>query len=312
MQDKIKIFLETVKNMYSRPNYLIPLVTAQREFRVNNYQMGSAAQLEDLFFDSLGFFVAENLIDANAKRRTGKESWDYKFFDQAFSHKETLKGGFTYKWQPGNQDDKNKWHAKIKLAEFSEPVVLMFSNFKNKINVKASNHNFEVINFTFESMKLKNFQNSHLLLGIRDKNEILVKKIWENSIWKHLTLPDFVKLIGLQDLLNSDLWLINEDFKIAQSLLDNKIISDVNNLYSGLYIIELDQLKDIELIANNKAHSVSDDLAKVLITESIKRGNYLNIPLWPTVFANDTPPNLYQIQRIKYDAAMKPGGPRTI
>ena len=63
--------------MLERSDYLLPIAAGQRQFRQDNYNMASAALLEDLFFDALGMFVRENHPQVALERRTGKELWDY-------------------------------------------------------------------------------------------------------------------------------------------------------------------------------------------------------------------------------------------
>lgn len=319
MSSGVQQFTELLRELYSKPNYLIPTITAQREFRTNNYQMGSASQLEDLFFDTLSFYSAENQVESNPKRRTGKESWDYVFFDQPFSHKESLRGGFTYKWQPGKRTDTKKWHALEPTVSFSEPVVLSFSNFKMKMqwtsNIEENGKTIwgKIANFNYETLNSKLYaKNSKLIMGSYQNKKINIIQSWNQPEWKSLDLSGVIKAIGKDNLLKRDLWLIStEKFKDKESL-PNEIFIETEDILPGIYILELDQLQGVEVVANNKAHSVSNETAYKLMKESIGRGNYLNIPLWPTIFADITPPNLYQIQRIKYDATMKPGGPRAV
>lgn len=319
MSSGVKQFTELLRELYSKPSYLIPMITAQREFRTNNYQMGSASQLEDLFFDTLSFYSAENQLDSNPKRRTGKESWDYVFFDQPFSHKESLKGGFTYKWQPGKRTDTKKWHALEPTVSFTEPVVLSFSNLKMKMQWTPNNEENgktiwgKIANFNYETLNLNVYaKNSKLIMGTYENKKINILESWNQSEIKSLDLSTVIKSLGKDNLIKRDLWLIStENFKEEKSL-PNEILIQTDDILPGIYILELDQLQEVEVVANNKAHSVSDETAYKLMRESISRGNYLNIPLWPTIFADITPPNLYQIQRIKYDAAMKPGGPRAV
>jgi hypothetical protein len=49
-------FVAAVRAMLARPDYLIPLAAAERQFRDHYYGLNSAALLEDLFFDALGTF----------------------------------------------------------------------------------------------------------------------------------------------------------------------------------------------------------------------------------------------------------------
>lgn len=49
-------FVETIRQMLARPDYLIPLAAAERQYRDHYYGLNAAALLEDLFCDALGNF----------------------------------------------------------------------------------------------------------------------------------------------------------------------------------------------------------------------------------------------------------------
>ena len=59
--------------MLAIEDYLFPYVWAQRQFRDDNYQMGSQALLEDMFFDTFGDYLQRYDPSARLERRAGRE-----------------------------------------------------------------------------------------------------------------------------------------------------------------------------------------------------------------------------------------------
>ena len=74
--------------MLARPDYLLPLAAAERQFRDHYYGLNSAALLEDLFFDALGHFLRQTApLTRLVRPPTGQKGWDYAFDDLPVSHK---------------------------------------------------------------------------------------------------------------------------------------------------------------------------------------------------------------------------------
>lgn len=61
MDDGIGRFMRMTVDMLWRDEFLFPYLWAQRQYRDHQYQMASAAQLEDLFFDILGACVRQHV-----------------------------------------------------------------------------------------------------------------------------------------------------------------------------------------------------------------------------------------------------------
>ena len=84
-------FVETVGRMLSRPDFLLPLVAAQHQYRAWHYGLTSAALLEDVFADALSFYVRrfepEHELSRSARGATGV---DYSWDGEAISHKSGL------------------------------------------------------------------------------------------------------------------------------------------------------------------------------------------------------------------------------
>lgn len=127
-QEGIAKFLGLVGEMLARSDFLLPLAAGQRQFRQDNYNMASAALLEDLFFDAFGMYLRENHPTVSFVRRTGKELWDYGFEGLQLSHKETLQRGIAVWWTAGDRLD-GRYVPKPEYQTFTakHPIVLVLS-----------------------------------------------------------------------------------------------------------------------------------------------------------------------------------------
>src|SRR5262245_34274264 len=84
--------LEAIAGMLARPDFLLPLAAAERQFRDHYYGLNSAALLEDLFFDALGNFLRQTRPQTTLLRPPpGQKGWDYSFDGLRLSHKVSQK-----------------------------------------------------------------------------------------------------------------------------------------------------------------------------------------------------------------------------
>jgi len=86
--DAERAVISSIRGLLARPDFLIPIVAAERQFRDHYYGLNSAALLEDLFFDAFGNFLRQTRPAARLVRPpTGQKGWDYEFDGLKLSHK---------------------------------------------------------------------------------------------------------------------------------------------------------------------------------------------------------------------------------
>lgn len=325
--DPVRRFVETVRDMATRPDFLLPLVAAQRQFRESHYQMASASQLEDLFFDALGTYVAENLPDEPFRRRHGEEPWDYWFFGASFSHKESLSPGFTYNWSPGTRQPDGRWEPVQPTHDFEHPVVLIYAaqtSLRWQLPAPAGTGGRPARAGSFEPVGRAHIHRSQqrtdrgLVLVERDHpadTTVRLLRYWEPENWQTLGFHDVWRLIGGPHLLQRDLWvdrnagrrtslrgLMADD---GPSLLPDSIVEvQVPDppLPSGVYVLTTQALHQAPLQANNKAHYVTEQFARDVMAQAAIEGLFVPLPMWFTHFAGPGVPNLYSAQRRQFEA----------
>ena len=115
--------------------------------------------------------------------------------------------------------------------------------------------------------------------------------------------------MGGEGLNGRDLWL---DQKFSYSSKGLSPIStlaagvrlkvDNDSIHPGVYVLGTASLRDLPLIANNRAHSIESEHLDQLLREALNTGNFRPFPTWFAHFASTTPANLYAQQRAQYEA----------
>lgn len=308
-------FVSQVRAMLGLEEYLFPYVWAQRQFRDDNYQMGSQALLEDMFFDTFGDYLQRHDAGSKLDRRTGKEPWDYKYSGVGFSHKEAVTPIFTAVWQagggPGNRT------PVYKTWSFSHPVVFVYSKpvIRTPVSaelVSASGRPValkgEAVTLSHQALQSPRLSDAVVLLGDMAEGRLTVDSVWSRAAWEAMTVHDMRNLLGGDRLLRSGLWLFKVPADLARRGFDvtsvpTPFVLDTGPVpaASGVYVFETASLKDVPLESNNKAHFLGTSLVQELMTDSATNGRFVPMPMWPAVYADLTPPNLYQVQKERYD-----------
>jgi len=314
--DGVSVFLTMAREMLAKEEFLLPYIWAQRQYRDDLYQMGSAAQLEDLFFDALGAYTMQIAPGMQFSRRQGKEPWDYSFAGVQLSHKESQTPGFTAVWQPGEgQGNRTQVHAtwdfehpitfvympKSTVAKWTGPLELTNDGPMERVGeVRLLNH---------DSVSKASLASGTVLFGELHDTTLTVEQAWPLDDWKLLNVHEVRGIVGQARLLQTDFWLDKTTkTKGLAGIPLEKVVTPVElklasvPLMPGIYVFPMEELQGISLESNNKAHYVSQPIVRDLMANAREAGRFIQLPMWPTQFADVTPPNLYAIQRAKYEA----------
>ena len=313
-----KIFTKTVKAMLDRDEYLVPYVWAQRLLRRDNYQMASQALLEDVFYDTLGDYINRHAPQHQLVRRTGAEPWDYKFDSTGFSHKEGMQRLIVSKWQAGS-GPKNKvpiWPT----WTFTEPVTFVYTKPKtsNAVRLNLADQSGQIHqiernlrSLTHESIHDKGFNSDSTFIALAQHDQastaVHLTKVMTHHSWVSMSYKSMRSLCQ-DSLLTSDfVWFQLTKAQMQLNLdpigHDGPITGEVasGDLPSGLYVLEQSQLVDLPQASNNKAHFVLSSTLDHLMRAAIANQSFVPLPLWPAIYTDMTPPNLYFDLRSRYD-----------
>jgi hypothetical protein len=291
--------------------------------------MASAALLEDLFFDALGMFVRESHPRVTLERRSGKELWDYGVDGLRLSHKEGVSIGLSVWWTAGDRDPTTKAYVpKPEYQTFTAtfPVVMVYTG---GAGVGWSSPDPRVTepllgeSTTVRTGTLVGSLGSRAIRNKADKSsaftlvlgqhtspgQIQVERVWRPAEWASLTFHDLWPVLGGPGIGQRDLWLdqVYADGRSGLSPLADmaagiQLTLDPEAVLPGIYVLSTSRLRDVPMIANNRAHSVDPSYLQQVMREAAADGDYLPIPTWFAHFATSQPPNLYAKQREQYEA----------
>ncbi|WP_062317002.1 hypothetical protein [Demequina maris] len=326
---RIARFLDLVTEMFERSDYLLPVAAGQRQFRQDNYNMASAALLEDLFFDALGMFVRENHPQVALRRRDGKELWDYGVDGLLLSHKESLTTGISVWWTAGDRVDGSKSYIpKPELQTFNadHPIVMVYSGCSAfdwtsdttelataQLEGTAAAHHGRMIGSlgtrAIAGQAETSFKHTLVLAEQTGSDTLKVAQVWRPGEWNGLTFNDLWPALGGPGIGSRDLWL-DTAYRdgtrglapVAEYAGGAQLRLSSDTLLPGVYVIPAAAMRDVPMVANNRAHSFEDAATKTLLRNARADGFYAAFPTWFAHFAVSQPPNLYAKQREQYEA----------
>lgn len=326
-------FLGYVSKMLERPDFLIPLAAAQRQFRADSYQMASASQLEDLFHDALSMYLREAFPGVVMNRRTGKELWDYEVGGLRLSHKESVASpSLAVWWTAGRKEGDSKRYQPMQPTwTYEVPIVFVLASPVGSASFlsRASSSLFGQATHVLKSggplgsraIRGKipvSGQYGLALLSFDDLGSVRnegssrlweVLETWRPGGWENLNFHDVWPSLGGDGLSRRDLWLFPQrEFKALagpQGYPTHLEFVD-ETVPPGIFVLEGAGLREMPLIANNRAHLVDPDYVITLLQEALRAGLYTPFPSWYAHFAEMTPPNLYAQQRVQFEHLFAP------
>ncbi len=305
------LFVSLVKDMLARQEYLFPYVWAQRQYRSDSYQMASASQLEDLFYDTFGTYLRQESLGKTWDRRVGNEKWDFQFENTGISHKEGLKPIVTAFWTAGQGDGyrtptQPTWNFEHAITFTYTPLnvhmkaTILDSGTVQKIKIRELNHKTIGV-CTQESL---------ICLGHFDAHSLWITQTWTCQQWSEFTIHDVRRIIAPHSLLDFDFWILdsaNNVQRIIQEFLGELELKIPEiPLLPGIYFLEKHLLQGVHLTSNNRAHMVSSEELIRAMSRSVESESFVRLPLWPAIYADMRPANLYAIQRRQFDDMLAP------
>jgi hypothetical protein len=305
--------------MFSIHEYWVPYVWAQRKFRNENYAMQSQGVLEDMFYDTLGHFLHKTTSDARFERRTGNESWDYRYHGIGFSHKEASGPRFTAIWQPGE----GPGNATPKYATWTFAHHIVFSYFPPIIKTNLSwdgksrsgkpRHNAVTARAVSHaaiarSLKSRRATNTAVVICDTAGDTLTIQHVLPLGDWKNETLRTIQARIRSKAATSVSMWLVetpqsilNTGFHWAKDGPGLTVTLGQQPLMSGIYVLPTRELYEVPLQSNNKAHFPRTEFVRQQMAKAVVDDRFVLIPMWPEEFVATTAPNLYQQVRNEYD-----------
>lgn len=309
-----------IAGMLARPDFLIPIVAAERQFREHYYGLNSAALLEDLFFDALGNYLRQTEPDAVLLRPpTGQKGWDYTFNGLNVSHKVSQTVG----------DIAAIWDATLKGItqwSFTDPVVYVLSG-----NGPATQVIVEVDGQpplacrAVADLKKPFLADGRALLVVEWPTGSRVPRVLDlveslprqpvsdalpfSRVWRQVA--EHIRRGGAANEI--DVFVTNRPVKpmafeaIRASGLPTA--ADVSVPYrGGVYLFPRSLLQNLAVKSNNRAVLIPKTTIQGLLGQARELGLSTPLPLWYTVYARERPPDMYSAQRAEYDSRFSARG----
>lgn len=313
-------FISAVQDMLSRPDYLIPLAAAERQFRDHYYGLNSAALLEDLFFDALGNFLRQTRPEVELVRPpTGQKGWDYAYQGLQISHKVSQRLGQIAALWDATKLGVTHW-------SFVEPIVYVLGQNSPSTSVSASIDGSAPVKcrsladlgrpFTPDGRALLivrwpsgGGQPELLDVVIPEKESRAKDALPFSRVWRHVA--HHVASGGAAN----DIDVLVTHRKPSATLVDDlensplpRPIDLSANLRGGVYLLPTDLLQNLQVTTNNRAILIPQKTVEACLHEAVLRGFYAPLPVWYWVYAEERPPDMYSAQRAEYEARFSARG----
>lgn len=306
--------------MLARPDYLIPLAAAERQFRDHYYGLNSAALLEDLFFDALGNYVRQVEPGTRLTRPpTGQKGWDYAFDDLQISHKVSQSLSEIAALWDATKKGVEKW-------SFDDPIVYVLGSNTPPTSLLVE---FDVAT-SLRCRAVADLGRPYVADG---KTLLVVSWPGDGSQPQLLDIVQTEKGQMVEDALSfSRVWRhvaahiasgrgANEIEVVATSRACPPLLLEAMRadglpapidlsvtFRSGAYLLPRELLQDLTVTTNNRAILIPRETIKELLREATIRGLFAPLPLWYWVYAQERPPDMYSAQRAEYDTRFSARG----
>lgn len=298
--------IELIRSMVARPEYLLPLAAADKQYRDHYYRLNAAALLEDLFFDALGNHVRQTHPELQMERAIGGGlEWDYSLAGWCVSHKVLSKvGKVAVHWDATVQA--TMWsanHSIVIVLSQSDPGRWTMLNNSNPFRVRAagprdalvSGRHALLVNWTSDdSGSTATVIDSFAITNGVDRLDQLVDF---EVIWAHVAKS--VRSGGSAAQLDV---LLTESVAATAGPGD-VLTGDDARLPAGVYLLPADSLQDVPVTSNNRsAKLIGRDNVASAMGRARAAHLFARLPLWFRCYSGSRPPDLYAAQRAEYDA----------
>jgi hypothetical protein len=311
--------LQAVGGMLARPDFLLPLAAAERQFRDHYYGLNSAALLEDLFFDALGNFLRQTRPDTALLRPPpGQKGWDYSVDGLQLSHKVSQRADVIAALWDATKADVETW-------SFDDPIVYVLGGNTPPSSLRveftmgeplaavatadlrppylADGRTLLIVDWPGDGRQ------PHILAAIpTEKGQTAPEALAFDQIWAHVAThvargesANTIDVIATKKALPPML--------MDQVRSEGRVPAGISvGARSGIYLFARDLLQDLAVSSNNRGILIPKATVAELLVRAALAGLFAPLPLWYWMYAEERPPDLYSIQRAEYDARFSARG----
>lgn len=305
--------------MLARPDFLIPLSAAERQFRDHYYGLNSAALLEDLFFDALGNFLRQSDPSTELLRPPpGQKGWDYSFDGLQLSHKVSQRADAIAALWDATKLGIESW-------SFDDPIVYVLGGNTPPTSLRVRfgpGDEHEAI--ALSDIKRPYLADGRTILIVRwpgdgrapllvdaiqsSRGQLVTDVLSFSRVWRHVAAS--VREGGGANEVDV---LVTKrpvaPLHYDEISIGTPVRCDVSvKVRGGVYLFSRALLQDLSVTSNNRAVLIPKSTVLELLNEAAIAGLFAPLPLWYWVFAQSRPPDMYSIQRAEYDARFSARG----
>lgn len=311
--------IDAISGMLARPDFLIPLAAAERQFREHYYGLNSAALLEDLFFDALGNYLRQTEPGTQLLRPpTGQKGWDYALNGLKVSHKVSQQVDVVAAIWDATLKGVTEW-------SFADPIVYGLSG-----NAPATHVKVEVDGIAFPCRALADLKKPYMgdgrvllivewpagsrqpkLLDVveTEVGQLVRTALPFSRIWRFVA--DHVRRGGAAN--DIDVLVTNTKpppiaVEVVRTLGLPRSADISVPFRAGVHLFPRALLQNLPVTTNNRGVLIPKQVVQELLVESRELGLAASLPLWYTAYAQERPPDMYSSQRAEYDARFSARG----
>lgn len=304
--------LASLRDMLARPEYLLPLVFAQRQFRDRYYGLSSAALLEDLFHDALANYIRRFRPMVTFERpKRGQKGWDYKFEDLEISHKVGLKP----------QDIAVLWDAtkRLKIWNAKYPIAFLCAAYQPvKGTMEFAGVEIPIKALTGSEDEV--LKRNHALWLVHTSAAGRASVLWTTSTrgGNLSALAPFAETWPVVADAMSRGAAANEIdmFRATRAKQARETWPSVGDAVQlnfdqlpGISLMRTADLQNVPVDSNNRAILIRAATVREKMDKARADGYFVPMPLWFRIYAGSRPPDLFLIQRTEFDAMFSPTQP---
>lgn len=288
--------------MLADPEWALPLVAGQVQYRGTYYGMTAAALLEDLWYDGLANWVARNEPALSLLKPQRGAPGDYEVDGLAYSHK------------TGDGAGQTGIHWDALVAQGSSGT---WTSPSPMVYVASGNGNLEGTwtesGPTPWSGKCRAVWPEPGTMPPRGKSPVLMR--WDLSdgaevIETYSAWPSFDEVWTTIAAQTASGTPANELEMFWVRAADGFKAGDKGELAwngrPGVYVFPCDLLQNIPTGSNNRATTLNRNTILGLMESAKSLGLWSPLPMWAATFAAPRPPDLYLAQRSEFDRRFSP------
>lgn len=300
-------YVETLSRMLGDPEWLLPIVAAQPQYRRTYYPLTAAALLEDLWYDALANWMARTepeVVLEKTQRGEPGASGDYVVEGLPYSHKSGN----------GPQTTGVHWDALVAQSDSGRPWTS--STAVTYVGSGYGNLTGEWVPVGSSPTARRNCRSAWTVPEtVPPRGRVLALVVWRPDgtaevLEKWDDWPDFSTVWGVLAPRVAAGIPANHLELLWVTINGGPNVGDQGSLAwsgrPGVFVFPRDLLQALPTAGNNRATTLEKATVLGLMQSTARLGLWAPMPMWFAAYALPRPPDLYLAQRGEFDRRFSP------